>query len=413
MGLAPDGGLFVPERLPKIEALETLAEAGFPSVAMRVLASFVDGDEMSGSLPEMVEEAFNFPLSLEPVADSEAQLLALYRGPTSAFKDFGARFLAACLERLARQRGRQLTILVATSGDTGGAVAAAIHKRPGLQALVLYPDGKVSARQASQLCAFGGNVVTYRVQGDFDDCQRIIKRAFQNPGLCARYHLCSANSINIGRLLPQAAYHFWASLQVARDSAGKVNFVIPTGNLGNAVACMVARAMGAPIGRIVMACNANRSVVDYFDSGAFCPRASIATVANAMDVGNPSNMERLLHFFPGLQDDYGLNAVSFSDAEIRSAIRDAAGNHDCVLCPHTATAWLAYQRLDGICKRRPWVLAATAHPAKFESIVEPAIGRPVPLPENLARMLSHTHSAEALAPDDGALREVLEVHFGE
>jgi len=408
MGLAADGGLLVPELLPRLDLAGKGPGVQFATVAEQVLSPFLAEDALAGALPAIIAEAFDFPLQIDPIPDTQAQLLALYHGPTAAFKDFGARFLAACLGRMADLDGRSFTLLVATSGDTGGAVAAAVDRVAGLRAVILYPDGRVSPRQARQLCAWGDSVVTCRVQGSFDDCQGMVKRAFQNQALCRRFHLSSANSINIGRLLPQVAYHYWAALRVAELDHGPVHFIVPTGNLGNALACIWARAMGAPIGRIVMACNANRSVPDYFRSGRFQARPSVATVANAMDVGDPSNMERLLHFDPAAAAMGDLSALSFSDAEIRAAISAAWRQYELALCPHTATAWLAHERLDPAQRAQPWVLVATAHPAKFERVVEPLLGAALAVPDGLQQLLQSKGDAEPLAAGDAALVRLLQ-----
>jgi threonine synthase len=388
-GLAPDGGLYVPERFPALAIRDFDGATTLPAVAQRLLTPFFAGDELEPALATIAAEAFDFPVPIVPLpgAGPDVGVLELFHGPTAAFKDFGARFLAACLARL--PHARPVTILVATSGDTGGAVAAAFHRRPGMRVIVLYPAGLVSPRQEQQLTCWDGNVEALSIAGTFDDCQRLVKEAFAQPDLRERHELSSANSINVGRLLPQAAYYAYASLQVRRRTGRPANFVVPSGNLGNVLACVWAREMGLPIGEVVLAFNANRTVPDYLEHGEWRPRASVATLASAMDVGNPSNMERLRHLYPEWRPmTEAVGAVSVSDDEIRARIRADHRALGQVWCPHTATAAEAYARLAPARRAAgPWLLVATAHPAKFPETVEPLIGATVPVPPALARLL--------------------------
>ena len=390
-GIAPDGGLYVPERFPRLEAAQFDSLTALPDVAGRLLAPFFAGDDLQAELPAIVREAFDFPVPLVALwaGPDSLSVLELFHGPTAAFKDFGARFLAACFARLSRTAKQPLTILVATSGDTGGAVAAAFHTRPGIEVVVLFPRGLVSPRQEQQLTCWGGNVRALSVAGSFDDCQRLVKEAFADPGLRARRELSSANSINVGRLLPQACYYAFASLAVQRRSGRRANFIVPSGNLGNVLACIWAREVGLPVGELVLAFNRNRTVPDYLASGEWRPRASVATLASAMDVGNPSNMERLRDLYPEwrvLRES--VSAVSVDDEAIRARIRADRVRYGQTWCPHTATAAEAYARLDAARRAAgPWVLVATAHPAKFPETVEPLIGAAVPVPPALARLL--------------------------
>ena len=389
-GLAPDGGLYVPERLPVADRDALASAPDLATLAERLIAPFAAGDAIAGRLGELTREAFSFPAPVVEVggAGGPLSVLELFHGPTAAFKDFGARFLAATLERIPRADPRRLTILVATSGDTGGAVAAAFFDRPWVDVVVLYPRGLVSARQEQQLACWGRNVRTLSVAGTFDDCQRMVKEAFVDPALARSLLLSSANSINVGRLLPQMVYYARASLELARRDGQPPNFVIPTGNLGNALACVWARECGLPIGEIVLASNANLTVPDFLRSGAWQPRPSVATLASAMDVGNPSNMERLRWLFPGIEQLRGrLSAVPVSDDEIRATIRRDHRELGQTWCPHTATAAHVYRGLDAARRAARWVLVATAHPAKFNDIVEPLVGEAVPVPPALAALL--------------------------
>src|SRR6185436_1591555 len=381
-GLAPDGGLYVPEHWPSIPIEAFNGATELADVANVMLRPFVEGDAMAGEVPNVTRDAFNFPAPLVPVTpDGRLSVLELFHGPTAAFKDFGARFLAACMQRLRAGAARPLNILVATSGDTGGAVAAAFHRRPGVVVSVLFPKGLVSPTQERQLTCWGDNVHSFRVSGSFDDCQRLVKQAFVDAGLRAKFELSSANSINLGRLLPQAVYYAATSLAVHRRHGVAPDFIIPSGNLGNSVACVLAKQLGLPIGRIVLAHNVNRAVPDFLQSGEWKPRPSVPTLASAMDVGTPSNMERLRALFPGIDALRSeVRAESVTDGEIQEGVAADYNQYGKVWCPHTATAAEVYARM----KREEqgnslsggrWILVATAHPAKFREIVEPLIGQ--------------------------------------
>ncbi|HEV7607438.1 MAG TPA: threonine synthase [Steroidobacteraceae bacterium] len=413
-GLAPDGGLYMPQEWPSIPLAAFDGVESLPEVAEVMLRPFVEGDAIAGQIGAIVREAFDFPAPLVPVAnDGRLSVLELFHGPTAAFKDFGARFLAASLAKIRGGAGggaKPLNILVATSGDTGGAVAAAFHRRPGIVVSVLFPKGLVSPTQERQLTCWGENVRSYRVSGSFDDCQRLVKEAFVDAKLKQRFELSSANSINLGRLLPQAVYYAATSLAVWRAHGVAPNFLIPSGNLGNSVACVWARKLGLPIGRIVLAHNSNRAVPDFLRSGDWQPRASIPTLASAMDVGAPSNMERLRALFPDLEAVRGaVRAVSVDDAEIRARIVTDFRNYGKTWCPHTATAAEVYARLpESERSAARWVLVSTAHPAKFAEIVEPLTGQRIEMPESLAKLLSRPVSCEDLQPTLTALTVALE-----
>jgi len=395
-GTAPDGGLYVPEALPQGALAGFRPGRTLSETAEAVLGPFFEGDPLLSELPTLCHAAFDIPAPLVPLGE-EAFLLELFHGPTSAFKDFGARFLAACLRTLEPSGIPHRTVLVATSGDTGGAVAAAFHGQPGVRVVLLYPDGRVSPRQAHQLGCFGDNVTALRVAGSFDDCQRMVKAAFADPDL-AGLRLTSANSISLGRLLPQMAYHAHAAFL-----AGELNLVVPTGNLGNALAAVWARGLGVPIGEVVLATNANRVLPEYFATGTYRPRPSVTTLANAMDVGDPSNFERLLWTLPDPRaTGSSLSIEMVDDREIEDVLRRSERRYARVLCPHTATAVRALERRRKAGATGRWAAVATAHPAKFETVVEPLVGHPVPVPPALAALLARPASAEAF-PADAAL----------
>ena len=407
-GLAPDGGLYVPERLPKMRFVDLAGCRSLAETARSVLAPFLAGSSLAAQLDAITDEALDVPLPLVEFEHGRSWMLELFHGPTAAFKDFAARFLAACMARLRRPEDPEQTIVVATSGDTGGAVAAAFHQRPGFRVVILYPQGRVSARQAHQLGAFGDNVHTFRVAGDFDDCQRLAKQALNDPELVAELCLTSANSISIGRLLPQITYYAHASVQLFRRTSSAADVIVPTGNLGNALACILAREMGLPIGEVVLATNANRTLWDYFSGSDYRGRSGLATLANAMDVGDPSNFERLAWFFRDRDlRDAGIHAFSVSDPVIEQTIREVDRRYRMEVCPHTACAVevLHQRRKHG--HFRPHLIAATAHPAKFDEVVEPLLGRGIDPPSALAELLGRPSHAEPLAAQFDELREVL------
>jgi threonine synthase len=409
-GLAPDGGLYVPLSWPRFSAADFAPDKTLPAIASRLLAPFLAEDALSAQLGAIADEALDFPAPLVPLdADGRLAVLELFHGPTAAFKDFGARFLAACFARLHREPSRTLTILVATSGDTGGAVAAAFHRRPRVEVVVLFPKGLVSPTQERQLTCWGGNVRSLAVRGSFDDCQRLVKAAFLDPQLASARLLSSANSINLGRLLPQAAYYAASSLEVWRRHGEPASFIVPSGNLGNALACLWARRAGLPIAEVLLAHNANRTVPEFLASGRWQPRPSIATLASAMDVGDPSNMERLRALYPQLAElRAAVSACSVSDEEIRARIRAGYREYGQMWCPHTATAAEAWRRLTPARRReRRWVLVSTAHAAKFREIVEPLIGREVPVPETLARLFARPTQYIEIDATLAALRTAL------
>lgn len=414
-GIAADGGLFLPERLPQFTIDDFAGARSIPEVARRLLEPFFAGSTLREDLQGILGETFSFPIPVTPLpaGQGSASLLELYHGPTAAFKDVGAGFLSACLTRLEGDESDPLTILVATSGDTGGAVAAAFNERPGMRVVVLFPDGRVSDRQAQQLTCWGDNVLSLRVRGAFDDCQALAKSALADADLGRRFRFSSANSINIGRLLPQSTYYAHASLAHHARTGRQPGFIVPTGNLGNALACVMAREMGLPIGPIILATNANRTISDYFETLEWLPRASVQTLASAMDVGDPSNMERLRGLVGEadiLRERLGVLAVT--DDLIEAAIRRDYMEFGFATCPHTATATHTWRQLDdGLRNAHDWILVATAHAAKFETIVEPLIGAAVPLPEGLAEILARPSRSVAIDADLAALGAALRQFF--
>ena len=406
-GLAPDGGLYMPETLPRFTPTDFDGDATLAQVGKRLLRPFFAGDVLEGELDAICDAAFAIDPPLRAFGETNDYILELFHGATAAFKDYGAGFLAAALAALPRG-DKPLTIVVATSGDTGAAVGAAFHRKPGVRVAILYPDGRVSPRQAHQLGCFGDNVRAFRVAGSFDDCQRLVKTLLSDAAFKKEVPLGSANSISLGRLLPQMAYYAHASLAHWRASGRPLNFVVPTGNLGNALACFIARRMGLPIGELVLANNANDALAKFFEGGDYAPQPSIATLANAMDVGAPNNFERLQWLEPDAASLRAqLSAESVGDDAIRATIVDTWKRYGETVCPHTACAVRVLQRLRTRGVDGDWAAVSTAHPAKFPEVVEPLIGQEVPLPPALATMLERPSHAQPLADDAEALRDLL------
>ena len=390
-GLADDGGLYVPVALPKID-IATLDydpdSDPYSKLAAQLIKPFAEGDVIEKDIAEICERAFDFPIKLAYDAKNDRHaLLELFWGPTFAFKDFGARFLAESMETILRGRGERKLILVATSGDTGSAVGSAFLGKKSVDVKILFPKGMVSQRQRAQLCAFSGNVNTYQVEGTFDDCQRMVKEAFMDSQLNSKYNFSSANSINIARLIPQMTYYFYASLKFLKDRGRKPVIIVPTGNAGNVTAAYYAFLMGAPIKRLFLACNSNHSITDYLRTGEYKGHKTIKTLANAMDVGNPSNMERLMSLFPKFEDfKANVDALCVSDDEIRqtiSAYYKACGSF---ICPHTACSVYAMNKRfsddDDV------VAVSTASPVKFSDVIQDVLGIAPPEDERFVKIIS-------------------------
>ncbi len=399
-GLAPDGGLFVPVELPRFTDVPELLKLDFPSRATEILHRLLGGEFPRAVVEVLARSAFTFPAPRVKV-DDRLSALELFHGPTLAFKDFGARFLARVLALGAGDRPR--TVLTATSGDTGAAVAQAFQGLPGVRVVVLYPAGRVSPLQERQFATCGGNVLALAVAGSFDDCQRLVKGAFEDAEMVSRLGLTSANSINIARLLAQTLYYFEAAAQA---DPGPLVVSVPSGNFGNLYAGLMAQAMGAPIHAFVAATNANRVVPDYLDSGAFRPRPSVATLSNAMDVGSPSNWERIHARFGG---DHGamvaaLRWGSCTDAETTETVvaLDRAGY---LADPHGAVACAVLRA--HLHPGEQGLFLATAHPAKFREALTPALGREIPLPKALSDLLAKPLLSEPLAAEAEALKQRL------
>ena len=415
-GLAPDGGLYVPEAIVPWQPgeLSRLANRNLTEIAYRALRPYTRPELDAATCEAVVVSALNFPI---PLVEVEPNIFALelFHGPTLAFKDVGARTMARLLASL--DTGDQpLTVLAATSGDTGSAVAHAFHGVPHTRVVVLYPEGRVSPTQEAQLTMFNaedGNVRAYAVSGSFDDCHRLTREAFANADLRAHVRLTSANSVNVGRLLPQMVYYFHAVAQ-ARRLVPSTEIVVctPSGNFGNLTAGLFARRAGLPIARFVAATNANDVVPFYLESGRFEPRPSVQTIANAMDVGHPSNFERMLWLYD--DDCRAMNrdiiGSRHADDDVRAAIKRVYETRGYLLDPHSAIAYLGLARAGGGAwsPDRIGIFLATAHPAKFSEVVEPVIGRSVDLPAPLAEALAQPRHILKINATFDAVRRTLE-----
>ncbi|MBI4886562.1 MAG: threonine synthase [Acidobacteria bacterium] len=402
-GTAPDGGLYFPERLEPLPpaTLAALRTADLATIGTVVGSHLLAGDIPEAEMGRLVRDALDFPIPLVQVTD-RVWVLELFHGPTLAFKDVGARVQARLLHHFTD--GTPLTILVATSGDTGSAVAQAFHGVPDSRVVVLYPEGQVTDVQEAQMASLGGNITAVAVRGTFDDCQRLVKQAFADNELRKKVWLTPANSINLGRLLPQVIYYF-----ILARLGGPLVVSVPSGNFGNLTAGLIARRIGLPVSRFIAATNVNDVVPEYLRSGIYTPRASVRTVANAMDVGSPSNFERIRALYDDDLDRLraDLAGAAFDDATVVAEIGRVYRERGYLLDPHGAIAWLGLQQGLAADARATGVFLATAHPAKFREVVEPAIGEAVPLPATLADALARPRHSVRLQVDYPSLVELV------
>lgn len=402
-GLATDGGLLMPEFIPALrhDMVSNLLSLSDHELAFALLTPYVREDLTAEQLKIIIRHAFDFEIPLKRIGDSEIFVLELFHGPTWAFKDVGARFLAGCLSSWASEND-EVTILVATSGDTGGAVANGFYNQPGTNVVILYPAGRVSLLQEQQIAGLGGNITAIEVKGSFDDCQHLVKKAFSDKELRNAITLTSANSINVARWLPQMIYYGIALKEAIKQNADFI-FAVPCGNYGNITAGLMLHAMGMKLEKFIAAHNANDIIPRLLKNDIYEPLPTITTYANAMDVSDPSNFLRLQYLwdkYPDLIDDH-FTAVSVSDAEILESISMCWNEHGYLLDPHTATAWKALN--DHGAKG---IILATAHPYKFEEIILKALGH---FPDDW-KMEWHPGKIEKkeIGVDYEALRRILE-----
>ena len=430
-GLAPDGGLFVPEEIPKYPAAvrSSLGSMEFRDIAFETIKPYVHSVITDSALSDIIDSAFTFTAPAVFVSDRYS--VELFHGPTAAFKDFGARFMARAFSHLRRSEDRPLRILVATSGDTGGAVADGFFNVQGINVTVLYPQGRVTPLQERQIAGLGENISAVAVKGSFDDCQRLVKAALSDEGLKKRMSLSSANSINISRLIPQAVYYssaagkmFDGRIDIDGEATPRISkskeqinlqknrpviLCVPSGNFGNLTAGLYAMKMGAPVERFIAATNINKTFPDYLNSGEYLIRISQATISNAMDVGAPSNFERMSAHFSWDEMKRIILGVSVSDDETRETIRHIHKQCGYFLDPHSAVGWKGANKLiaeNKIESSAAIGILGTAHPAKFSEVVEPLAGSP-PAPLTLSKAMERTVNAKTIPAEVPALFEIL------
>lgn len=391
-GLGRNQGLFFPESIPQFESIEKLLAMPMVERSVEVLYPFVSDDLTKAQLLDIVTDAFNFPAQIQPISEKRA-ILELFHGPTLAFKDFGARFMARCLQAFSAKDGnKKITILTATSGDTGAAVAHAFHGIENIRVVIMYPKGKISLLQEKMFTTLGGNIETIAVDGDFDDCQALVKQSFDDQELKETIGLNSANSINISRLLAQICYYFEAVAQLYRQKGkaalDNIVFSVPSGNFGNLTAGLFAKAMGLPIKRFIAATNANDTVPRYLKTGEWSPNQTVATMSNAMDVSNPNNWPRVEFMLKsGLVDKDCVSSVSIDEEQTQMTVIGLA-KLGYISEPHAAVAYKALQY--NATDEEFGVFLGTAHPAKFKEVVESTLGQPIGLPKELADCASET-----------------------
>jgi len=400
-GMPTDNGLYMPESIPRLPTsfFNALASMNYPTLSFEIAQQFLSGDFPTSVLQNIIYEAINFPTPVINIED-RIKTLELFHGPTLAFKDVGARFMSRLMAYLVKDSNRKLTILVATSGDTGSAVANGFYRVPGIEVIVLYPAGKISLIQEKQIATLGDNITALKVDGTFDDCQRLVKAALVDPDAKKSLTLTSANSINISRLIPQTFYYFNALSQIKDFQSKRIAISVPSGNFGNLTAGLIAKRMGLPVDRIIAATNINHIVPDYLENGNFNPKPSIQTISNAMDVGNPSNFARILDLYnsswEAIKTD--IAGIYYTDDETRLAIAQVKTNSGYILDPHGAVGYFGLKKyLDNHPDIDTGIFLETAHPAKFKDVVEPIIHEEIGMPERLSAFLDRPLSANPIS----------------
>jgi len=414
-GQAPDKGLYFPEFIPQVtkELIEQLPDFSFEDIAFTVLKPYIGGTILDEKLFEIVNEVLNFPIPLAQV-NEKIFALELFHGPTLAFKDVGARFMSRCLGYFvtgqAAQSGQtgKVTVLVATSGDTGGAVANGFYDVDGIEVVILYPSGKVSPVQEKQLTTLNKNIHALEIEGTFDDCQQMVKNAFADKDVNEKLFLTSANSINVARWLPQQVYYFFAYKQWP-DKAQPPVISVPSGNFGNICAGLLAQQSGLPVMHFIAACNANNVFTEYIKTSDFKPKNAIPTLSNAMDVGNPSNFIRILeifkHQYPSLKEK--MSSYSISDEETIEIIKDVVDQYDYTLDPHGAVGYLSLERWLDQHPDTKGIFLETAHPVKFPEAIEEITGKKIEIPFSIRDIMTKKKKSILMKPGYDHLKEYL------
>ena len=401
--LPADRGLYMPEVIPALDTyfIQNLHRYSFQDIAFTVANALIGSDIPEADLRRIVNDAIDFDAPVRPL-DSGMAVLELFHGPSLAFKDFGARFMSRVMAYFSDEDSRVLDVLVATSGDTGGAVALGFLGVPGTRVTILYPKGKVSPIQELQLTTNGQNIRAIEIDGTFDDCQALVKEAFSDTELRESFRLTSANSINIARLIPQTFYYFHAYAQLLTQGIKEVVFSVPSGNFGNIGAGLLAFKMGLPVQHFVAATNINDTVPRFLESGQYEPRPSVQTLANAMDVGNPSNWVRIMDLFGGDLSTLKqtVSSFTFTDADTREAIRELYTRYNYIACPHTAIAWLAaeaYRKQHA--GNFATVFLSTAHPCKFPEVFPQEIAERIAIPQQVDVLQGRKREVTGLGTD--------------
>ena len=408
-GQAPDKGLYFPQSIPQADKklLNDIENYSNAAIAYEVIKPFVGDVIPHELLKNIVEETVKFNIPLVQVTKN-IYSLELFHGPTLAFKDIGARFMSRCLGYFAKEKTEKIVVLVATSGDTGGAVANGFYNVPGIEVVILYPSGKVSSVQEKQLTTLGKNIHAIEVNGSFDDCQKMVKETFMDETLKQQVFLTSANSINVARWLPQQFYYFflWKQWQ---DKSNPPTIAVPSGNFGNICAGLLAQKAGLPIKHFIAACNANDTVPEYFNTGIYKSKKAIATISNAMDVGDPSNFERILEMFGNENNDLknSLSSVSITDEATAETLLKIFEQTNYLLDPHGAVAYTALQKYLTNNPTEKGVILETAHSVKFYDVIEPITNEPVPIPPTIATQLKLEKKSFKMEADGGKLKEWL------
>ncbi len=408
-GIAEDGGLFMPEEIPKLSPKELKYLRGKPlsEVAFVMASKFVGEEIPSDKLKEICEDAYNFDVPIFQLEDN-LLVLELFHGPTQAFKDFAARFMARCTSYFLEKNNTNRNVLVATSGDTGGAVGNGFLGLPNVNIFILYPKGRVSHVQEQQLTTMGKNVKAIEVDGNFDDCQKMVKDVFADREFNEKFKLMSANSINVGRVIPQSFYYMWSSLQISQNQNNqKLIYSVPSGNFGNLFGGIIAKKMGAPIYRFIASNNANHPFLDYLKTGTLKPIPSVQTLSNAMDIGHPNNYYRIVDLFQNKVSEVRkiIDGCTFNDNQTKKAMKDVFFTYAYIMCPHTAVAYLGAQKF--LQKDTCLITVSTADPAKFLDSVESILDYEIPIPDDLKKSLSKAKKSKEIQVDENQLKKYL------
>ena len=408
-GLAPDKGLYFPETIPQLDLafINECEKYTNAEIAYRVISPYIGNVIPAEKLMQIAHESINFEIPLVKITNNISSL-ELYHGPTLAFKDVGARFMSRCLGYFAKEKNERVIVLVATSGDTGGAVANGFYDVDGVEVVILYPSGKVSSVQEKQLTTLGKNIHALEVEGNFDDCQRMVKDAFADEDLNKQLFLTSANSINVARWLPQQFYYFFAWKQW-KDKNDPPVISVPSGNFGNICAGLLAQQSGLPVKHFIAACNANDVVPEYFKTGNYTAKKAVATISNAMDVGDPSNFVRILEMFTNDPRELKnlVSSYTVADDETKAVMKQVFEQEKYLLDPHGAVAWIALKKYQALNNDPKGIFIETAHPVKFYDVVEPVIGQKVPIPEPVKLQLNKEKRSTKIAVDSNLVKEFL------